>query len=472
MNVKKFFAKSSRDALRVIREKLGPDAVLLSNRAVDGGVEILALSGEEISGLADVVNALPGSEEGAEAEFESEPGGAQAVAEVFRRRDTRVKAEAAGAAPKASRRATPPPSARDATPEPLVSSAARSNSAARAGTTAATGAPAPSAPTGIERQLAAEIRNLRGMVEEQMAGFAWSELQRRDPAAARLLRQMLAAGFSPLLARHLLDHLPASLPSDQAAKWLMGALTHNLVVPETEDAMIKQGGVYALVGPTGVGKTTTTAKIAARAVVRFGAERVALLTTDGYRIGGHEQLRIYGKLLGIPVHGVKDLEDLNGALADLSRKHLVLIDTVGMSQRDQAVAEQVALLTHPGTPVQRVLLLNATANGETLEEVVNVFRGNGLAGCIITKTDEAVSLGTALDTAIRHRLALHYIANGQRVPEDLHAGNRQYLVHRVFRQVPKAPSPFALSEGELGLVLGRPGRGHGLQLDLEGAHLG
>lgn len=465
MNVKKFFAKSSRDALRVIREKLGPDAVLLSNRAVDGGVEILALSGEEISDLADVVTTLPTAEEqtAESGSLVSDEAAASASVEVFRRRESRAKNDGATPVAKPQRRSAPAGAPRNVAREPEALSAA------------APCAPAviqAPAPTSMERQLAAEIRTLRGMVEEQMAGFAWNELQRRDPAAARLLRQMLTAGFSPLLARHLLDHLPASLPGDQAVKWLMGALTHNLRVPQTEEAMIKQGGVYALIGPTGVGKTTTTAKIAARAVVRFGAERVALLTTDGYRIGGHEQLRIYGKLLGIPVHGVKDLEDLNGALADLSRKHLVLIDTVGMSQRDQAVAEQVALLSQSGTPVQRVLLLNATSNGETLEEVINVYRGSGLAGCIITKTDEAVSLGTALDAAIRHSLALHYIANGQRVPEDLHAANRQYLVHRVFRQAPRAPSPFALSEAELGLVLAHSGRARGLQLELEGEQFG
>ncbi|KAB2841705.1 MAG: flagellar biosynthesis protein FlhF, partial [Burkholderiales bacterium] len=254
MNVKKFFAKSSRDAMRVIREKLGPDAVLLSNRAVDGGVEILALSGEEISGLADVVATLPTAQEAAQAEEasdETEDEGAL-LAGVLRRREARAKAEVPPAKP--ARRA--PPSTKG--------EAAAATTATRPHPSAAS-----ATPSVMERQLAAEIRNLRSMVEEQMAGFAWSELQRRDPAAARLLRQMLNAGFSPLLARHLLDHLPASLPSDQAAKWLMGALTHNLMVPDTEDAMINQGGVYALIGPTGVGKTTTTAKIAARAVVRF-----------------------------------------------------------------------------------------------------------------------------------------------------------------------------------------------------------
>lgn len=448
MNVKKFFAKSSRDALRVIRERLGPDAVLLSNRPVEGGVEILALAGEEIADLADAVASLPTESEAAPAQAAP----AARPAEVFRRRDQRA------AAPETKAEALPEAAPRSA--PAAVAKPAREHETK--GQT----------PSVNERQLAAEIRILRNMVEEQMASFAWGDLQRRDPAGARLLRQMLNAGFSPLLARHLLDHLPRGMGNEQAAKWLMAALTRNLLTPSAEEAMINEGGVYALIGPTGVGKTTTTAKIAARAVVRYGAERVALLTTDGYRIGGHEQLRIYGKLLGIPVHGVKDLEDLNGALADLTHKHLVLIDTVGMSQRDQAVAEQVALLTHPGTPVQRVLLLNATSNAETLEEVVNVYRASGLAGCIITKTDEAVSLGTALDAAIRHQLVLHFISTGQRVPEDLFPGNRQYLIHRVFRQVSKTPSPFQLSESETGLLLAHPGKPRGLGLNLPEVNLG
>ncbi len=441
MNVKKFFAKSSRDALRVIREKLGPDAVLLSNRPVEGGVEILALAGEEIADLADVIESSAAGEAAGANEATSGP------AAVFRRRDPRMAPSHAVA----SADETPP-----------LAATARSGAASAQPTIA----------TSTERQLAAEIRILRGMVEEQMAGFAWGELQRRDPAAARLLRQMLGAGFSPLLARHLLDHLPRGLGNEAAAKWLMAVLTRNLLTPPTEEAMINEGGVYALIGPTGVGKTTTTAKIAARAVVRFGAERVALLTTDGYRIGGHEQLRIYGKLLGVPVHGVKDFEDLNGALADLAHKHLVLIDTVGMSQRDQGVAEQVALLTHPGTSVRRVLLLNATSNADTLEEVINVYRASGLAGCIITKTDEAVGLGTALDAAIRHQLVLHFIATGQRVPEDLHPGNRHYLIHRVFRQVARGPSPFQLNDGETGLMLGRHGKPGALNLQLPEVNLG
>jgi flagellar biosynthesis protein FlhF len=223
-------------------------------------------------------------------------------------------------------------------------------------------------------------------------------------------------------------------------------------VMQNETAMLDAGGVFALMGPTGAGKTTTTAKLAARFVVRHGAEKLALLTTDSYRIGGHEQLRIYGKILGVTVHAVRDAADLRVTLSELRHKHTVLIDTVGMSQRDQAVAEQVEMLCEAGKPVKRLLLLNATSHGDTLNEVVEAYQKRGLDGCILSKIDEAASLGPALDCAIRHQLNVHYLATGQRVPEDLHIANRQYLIHRAFKTRPLS-SHWELEESELAFAL-------------------
>jgi len=166
--------------------------------------------------------------------------------------------------------------------------------------------------------------------------------------------------------------------------------------------------------------------------VRYGADRLALLTTDGYRIGAQEQLRIYGRILGVPVFVVRDGEDLRRTLADLRDKHMVLIDTVGMSQRDRMVAEQAAMLMRAGE-VNRLLLLNAGCRGDTLDDVVRAYAGEDLAGCIMTKVDEATALAPALDCIVRHGLTLSYVANGQRVPEDLHLPNRNYLLHRAFK---------------------------------------
>lgn len=290
-----------------------------------------------------------------------------------------------------------------------------------------------------------EIRSMRGTLEHQLATLTWNEQQRRDPSRGHALGQLLAAGFSASLAHELLDRLPAGLEEQRAIEWVKTVLKANLQTISNENEILEQGGVYALVGPTGVGKTTTTAKLAARCVVRHGADKLALLTTDGYRIGGHEQLRIYGKILGVTVYAVKDQQDLSLALAELRGKHMVLIDTVGMGQRDRMVAEQVAMLTGCGTEVKRLLLLNAACSGDTLNEVVSAYEGGGLAGAIITKLDEAATTGSVLDTVIRHQLRLYYTATGQRVPEDLHVGDAAQLVDGAFNNLPAA-SPFAVPE--------------------------
>jgi flagellar biosynthesis protein FlhF len=281
-------------------------------------------------------------------------------------------------------------------------------------------------------QLIDEVRIIKELLERQLAGFAWGEMAREAPARAQLLTEMLSSGFSGSLARRLVQEMAGDLNPDDGRKWLTAAINRRLRTLSSDADFIDRGGVYALVGPTGVGKTTTTAKLAARCVVRYGADSLALLTTDGYRIGAHEQLRIYGRILGVPVFVVRDAEDLRRTLADLHGKHMVLIDTVGMSQRDRMVAEQAAMLSRSGE-VNRLLLLNAGSRGDTLDDVVKSYGGEDLAGCVLTKVDEATSLAPALDCIVRHGLTLSYVGNGQRVPEDLHLPNRKYLLHRAFK---------------------------------------
>ncbi|MDB5933875.1 MAG: flhF, partial [Massilia sp.] len=278
-----------------------------------------------------------------------------------------------------------------------------------------------------------EIRAMRGLMETQLAAISWGTTQQREPEKAGVLREMLAAGFSASLARYLIEKMPSGKDAADSMRWIKTVLCRNLTSMTDEDEVLEKGGVFALVGPTGVGKTTSTAKLAARCVMRHGPEKLALITTDAYRIGGHEQLRIYGKILGVMVHSVKDESDLRIALKELRNKHTVLIDTVGVSQRDQMVTEQVAMLTESGADVKRLLCLNATSTNETLNEVVRAYQGSGLAGCIMTKMDEAASIGNVLDVVIRQKLRLFYISNGQRVPEDLHLADRAMLVDRAFR---------------------------------------
>lgn len=432
MKVKKFTAATSRDALRKVREALGPDAVILSNRPVDGQVEILALDSDDVSSLAAPAADSEMAQPAPQLQHLDE---LPAPAPFLSRRlqDSAPAPAAPGfAAPKqvAQAYAEPAPTyaeRRAPAPEPAIDM-----SAMTAMMSAAIAQAKESAAAEMSGMMN-EIRAMRGMMESQLAELSWNATSQREPQKATVLREMLAAGFSATLARYLIEKMPATKDAAEAMRWVKNVLARNLTTIGNEDALLEQGGVYALVGPTGVGKTTTTAKLAARCVMRHGPDKLALITTDAYRIGGHEQLRIYGKILGVMVHSVKDEADLRIALKELRNKHTVLIDTIGMSQRDHMVAEQVAMLSGSGADVKRLLCLNSTSTGETLNEVVRAYQGSGLHGAIMTKMDEAASIGGVLDVVVRQKLNLHYISNGQRVPEDLHVADRAMLVDRAFR---------------------------------------
>ena len=493
MNVKRYFAPTAREALRALKEALGPDAIVLSNRAVEGGVEILAQPGEAVGALqaanrAAVVARTGGDARPAPAPVPEAPAAATRTADEA---DFRVSlsALAASAARNASRSAPQPV----AEPAPVVRAfnpprietadyALRNRDGVlRAAVAAQASAPRPPAsgpavfsgraaarPEADEfgsarvrelqetnARLMSELTGIRGMIERQLAGFAWGETRRQAPARAAMLGELLEAGFSAAIARKLVEAVLEDADRIEAREAVGAALDRLMRACASDEDLLDRGGVYALVGPTGVGKTTTTAKLAARCVVRHGAGRLALITTDGYRIGAQEQLRIYGRILGVPVFSVRDAADLRQTLAGLRNKHMVLIDTMGMSQRDRMVAEQAAMLSGAGD-VRRLLLLNATARGDTLDDVVRAYAGDDLAGCIFTKVDEAASLAPALDVAVRHELDIRYLTNGQRVPEDLHLPNRAYLLHRALREHGSA-SPWHLQGDEAGMLLAAGG---------------
>lgn len=395
--VRKYYASSTREALRKVRDELGPDAIILSNRQVAGGVEIMAVSDNDAASLT-------------------------------------ARQVKAAASPLAA--------------TPLITDVPPSVAVPRPENQAENLSPA-TAPS--DDSLYREIRALRSLLEGQLAGLAWGDTERRDPLKAELLRRLLTIGFSPTLARKLVDNMPALRDEAAALKWLKSALMHNLLAVTPLTDIVERGGVYALVGPTGVGKTTTVAKLAARCTLKHGANSLALITTDSYRIGAHDQLKIYGRILGVPVYAVKDEADLELTLADLKQRHLVLIDTVGMSQRDKRLAQQISMLCGHGRNVKRLLLLSATAQGSTLDDVVRAYQGDGLEGAILTKVDESVSYGSALDVLIRHKLRLYYVTNGQRVPEDLHLANTMYLVDRSFRG--NEVSPFTPGGGDYPLIM-------------------
>ncbi len=469
MSVKRIVSPTAREALRRVKEELGPDAIVVSNKAVPDGVEITAMSADSLDALSASVTSPrnhPRAQPERPAPEDSDDDytvslSAKAHSQMpFRTWSPAQTVAQPGDTGKS--RPRPLPSRAEAVARLAESSATPEfSSAPRPPHNGAAGAATPQV-----AQLMNEMQSIKNLLERQLAGFAWGEMSRRNPAQAMLLAELLDAGFSSALARRLVDKMSAEMSVADGRKLLANTINRNLRASTADSDIIDRGGVFALVGPTGVGKTTTTAKLAARCVVRYGAERLALLTTDGYRIGAHEQLRIYGRILGVPVHVVRDSEDLRRTLVDLRDKHMILIDTVGMSQRDRMVADQAAMLTRAGE-VKRLLLLNAVSRGDTLDDVIRAYAGEDLVGCILTKIDEAASLGPALDAVVRHGLLLAYVTNGQRVPEDMHLPNRTYLLHRALK-LSGEMSPHRLQADDAGLMVAM----HGNTTSTQGVSVG
>ena len=288
----------------------------------------------------------------------------------------------------------------------------------------------PASPRADTLEMMTELRSMRGLIEQRFGALAFMEKLQRQPRQAHLSQRLLDGGFSPALIRKLAESLPADVDE---TTWAAGILERNLATGERELPLEDVGGVYALIGSTGVGKTTSTAKLAAAFATRHGAANLGLITLDAYRVAAHEQLRAYGRILGVPVHTAHDRASLEDLLELLSAKKMVLIDTAGMAQRDTRTRDLLDMLSHRS--IQRLLVVNASAQGETIEDQLAAYNANGCRGVVLSKIDEAVKLGPALDAMIRHKLRVLAVANGQRVPEDWHRLSANALVQRALKSV-------------------------------------
>ncbi|MCW8347638.1 flagellar biosynthesis protein FlhF [Vibrio sp. ZSDZ65] len=275
-----------------------------------------------------------------------------------------------------------------------------------------------------------DMSSIRRLLEHQVSGLMWQEVERREPLRAMLIKRLERMGISPELADQLACYIPEDTPPQKAWKALLALVSDQIVISKQD--ILRQGGIVALLGPTGVGKTTTVAKLAARAAMEYGSDNVALVTTDTYRIGAHEQLSIYGRIMGCPVRVAKDSEELADVLYQLRNRRLVLIDTAGMGQRDVRLSEQLdTLMQESGEIINSYLVLPATAQRQVLQETLDHFRRIPLSGCIMTKLDESLSLGEFISVVVQNALPVTYIANGQRVPEDIVIAQPKYMVAKA-----------------------------------------
>jgi flagellar biosynthesis protein FlhF len=432
MKIKRYTAVSMRAALAQVRAEQGPDAVILSSRRGDDGIEVIA--------AVDYDEAL--------------------FIDANRQRPPPIVAPSA--VPSAAVPVAAMPLASVA-PRAPIASAPRAATSARAPASMSRPAPAAAAAPAIpqrapQRSSAApdmgygamqrELQDLRRVLETGLAGMTWSDKRLREPLQARVLEELSAMDIAPDVAMALAMLTPRRTSLENPSHIPLALLVKHL--PVINDMTCITGGIAAVVGPTGAGKTTTIAKLAARWCMRHGAADLALVSTDGYRIGAREQLMTYARILGAPMHAANGAKELARVLERLKSKKLILIDTAGMGPRDVRLTEQLAALKYGASGARVLLALPAQAEGHALDEIVCAFVRVKPAACILTKVDEAASLGAAISTVLRHKLKIAYVCDGQRVPEDLHAAHlkRVWLIRaamQLMEQVPRARDEAALA---------------------------
>jgi len=425
MKIKRYMAESMRAALAQVRAEQGPDAVILSSRRAEEGIEVIA--------AVDYDEAL--------------------FAGATQKR-TAVGAAAAMQPPAVIRSPEPPPAS---SPMSLFDQMLGSEevfrlvmppddddkapaAAEKAPAAAATARESKGAPDGSYQEMQREMKELREMLRGELAHMSWHEKRPRDPLQARVLEQLTAMDIAQDVAVALAARTPKVPDSKDSSNLPVELLATYLRVVDKLSPV--NGGVIALVGPTGAGKTTTIGKLATRWSMQHGSQDLALVSTDGYRVGARDQLMTYSRLLGAPLHTANSGEELAQALERLKSKKLILIDTAGMGPRDVRLKEQLAALKLGAARARVYLTLPAHGEANALDEAVRSFANLTPDACILTKVDEAASLGAVLSTTLRHKLRIAYLCNGQRVPEDLHAAydRRLWLARTAKKLRENAPT--------------------------------
>ena len=425
MKVQRFFAKNMAEALRDVREELGPDAVILSNTKVEGGLELVAaLDYEEEAPVEEVKENLssrgqPSPSQIARMHAEKHLKLQQEM-DRARRRIEEVRRKRSVEGEKMSRSlAAMEPSHAHAMSKPVSAHTERSKGEKAQG--------------GWDdlSDMKAEILELKNMINDQASAPADSLRPGADNAQvkAQVERMLTSLCLTPALIEKLKQDSARWTSYDEA--WAMIRSRLMAGIREEHGELVDKQGVIALVGPTGSGKTMTIGKMAARYVMKYGTEGLALVTTDRYRIAAHEQLKVFGRILNVPVHVVDEQHDLDSILSALQNKKLVLIDTAGLMHSDTCWSEQLQEIRMANQSIKTYLVVPAVGQYQVMCSSFQHYRMVGLAGAIMTKLDEAVSLGEVISFLNETGLHAAYYTDGQRVPEDIHLLQGDALLNKA-----------------------------------------
>ncbi len=444
MKIKRYLAASMRAALGLVRSEQGPDAVILSSRRVEEGIEVIAAIDYDEALFADAIRPPKVADPPTLDQPPQTPAAAPArpahVERVTRRQsDPRMERAAQlertvqlGRAAQLERAALLQSAARaDQAAATRAVASVPAPGAAKAPALGAATAPAPSTagptPSSVAgdglQSMQRELQGLRTLLETELSHMTWHDKRLRDPLKARVIEELSAMDIAPDVAMALATRTPRRTRLENPSHIPLALLVKHL--PVVDGLSTVNGGVMALVGPTGAGKTTTIAKLAARWSMQHGSEDLALVSIDAYRIGAREQLKTYARILDAPMYAADSGRELARVLERLKSKRLILIDTAGMGPRDVRLGEQLAALKLGAARARVLLALPAQGEGHALDEIVRAFAPVAPAACIVTKIDESASLGAVLSTSLRHNLRIAYICDGQRVPENLHAAHQR-----------------------------------------------
>ena len=452
MKIKRFFAADIRQAMRMVKEELGADAVIMSNRTVDGGIEIVAARDFDEQSIHNKLQ-----EQAAEQKELPADKAKKIVLPNFDAAKKRLqllnnqrKQSATAFVPEQPVRSHRFPTDSDTSAIPgsrrnidqYVGYAEKMQLRGKPETTTAkvnaysvkedplknlkTQEKQAGLSDKLLMEMSKELKYLRTTMDTKLANISWAHNLQTTPVRTDLLQRLadmsISKKLSVMIANHFTDHTDPELVFAKAQEMLAK------VLPMTEDDMLETGGIVALIGPTGVGKTTTIAKLAAKFVLKHGSSQIALITTDNYRIGAHGQLNTYGRILDVPVRVASNAEELRNFIHGFADKRLILIDTAGMNQRDMKLVEQINTLQQNELSIKSYLVMSAATEYKAMNAIIKAFAVFDPKASILTKLDEAVTIGSAISSIIEHNLPLSFITDGQQVPEDIHSPHARSLI--------------------------------------------
>lgn len=431
MEVKRFFSTTMQDALRIVREEFGADAVILSNAKVEGGVEIVAALDYEESWEQEPVET--------EIASRGEPSPSQ-LARMHAEKHLQLQREMEQAKRKIEAVRSKKYKEPDLSTQNTINNEKPSlNSSVNGSQTGQDLDLKGSLENDSLSAMRAEILEIKDLLAKQPNRNIDHHTQQKSLLEQKIekmfdslclsksVRQTLSKELNLWVNRS--DNLSADSEFDSCWKHLGQFIEKSIRVEHSE--IIDRQGVFALVGPTGSGKTMTIGKMAARYVMEYGAENIALVTTDRYRIAAHEQLKVFGRILNVPVHTVDESHSLDMILDKLNQKKIVLVDTAGLMHSDSCWTEQLQEIKLSKHKIACYLTVSAVGQYQVMSSIYHNYKMVDLSGVIVTKVDEAVSLGEALSFLMDTGLKASYFTDGQRVPEDIHLFDAHSMFERA-----------------------------------------